>query len=215
MTSKEECDKSFQYIGYPYFKRVPESELYNKISNHKNKNNSFIIDAQRCNSICSDLDTSLQCDDKLNEYFDRVNSVEICLKDESKLVIELVEKSNTFIPNILMKDGYTYNKLLTLGYQSLTWSELLILFDNDINLKYKLNIPDIINHTSIIYLINPKFMGDFILLSSICTKNLEYTINNIPCKSKCILDYWNYYPIKQYGCFINDIQWDYCISNLE
>ena len=211
MSSRHECDMAFQYLGYPRFKPILNNEFNERydefIRKNPNNNDRLLINARRCNNICSNITDEELCEDIVNEYFDRVDSAEFCTDNPTDCIIEIKPpKYDIYIGAIIRKNGYTHNKLLRLGYEIFNWDDIPIN-------QEQINLPgNILNIENLQFLVPPELVPEEEFLYVQTPPNVEYTVNSVPCRSPCIKQRWGYLPLERYGCWINkdQTQWDYC-----
>jgi len=196
MSSRKECDDAFRYLGYRKFDRVPKDVLYKRIDelgyNSVKETNRDIIMGVRCNSICDDMDPSDQCNVKISDYFDRVESSEYCSKSVNfnECIIEIVEKSEMYLGYILRINYYGYSKLLNHGYYIIDWDQL--------NLNF-ITLPIPYTHRrKYKYMISPKLL--YLILS-----NDTYCYHNL---NSCIIEIY-YFDEYYHGNLVNKFFQDY------
>ena len=227
MTSRPECDVAFNFIGYRNFHHVPDRELTPKLqtatkivnavhdSQTRSAFNHLLTNARRCNSICNDNDSPPECQNKINRYFNRVESIEFCNKNPyqclyllraepeiDSIILEPINPKSDFIQTLQQNDHTIYN-----------WTQLVNVFPPILDL---LQIPtdfrtrQPLNHRHLHYLldndnfntINEMLSEGFSLISP--PSHIPHISNSgRPCQTPCSYDYWNNWPIKRYGCWIN------------
>ena len=166
MVSRQECDESFQVLGFPRFIRQPSAYINDLVKYQQDRiantssNNLSLINAQRCNSFCTDTDSNEQCDLKLQIAFDRSGSAELCyhkpyacyyllrpILEADVITVEPIDPSTNW-------SAFLFNN----GYKFITFSKLSQLYPNIarfLQLPLDLSSNKPISPSSLNYVINP------------------------------------------------------------
>ena len=151
--NKQECDEAFQFLGYESFYPISNKELLNKIDRKRyklgnkitNQQRMFLINALRCNNICSYNQPNDEIDHKLTCIFDEVDSADYCnnyISFPNDCCLLIYKIDDYYLTKPVKKGSYYYKSLIKEGYYIVGCEELNI----DINIvQVPINVDNIQN----------------------------------------------------------------------
>lgn len=214
MVTRSECDASFQFIGYPYFRRIPTQQLNTVLQTieerlgdqvNQSPNRLLLINARRCNNMCNDDDDPDDCNRKIQHNFDLAESAEYCLINpyscyyrlkvylRANLIIGEPIHLNTQLFSHLRDTAniYTYPQ-----FKRKYGDAIIDLLQLPINRQN--NEP--LDPTNLHYIVDD--ITDDLITSLLAQL---YPISNAgrQCYSPCEYGYWGKWPVRRYGCYTN------------
>lgn len=230
MTSREECNEAYRYLGYNgYDNTIPKEEFEERVKQMTpttSKERMLLMNAQRCFNITHNAKTQEEADQLSQEYFDKVDGYEQSMKGDFPYEIAVLEiiKHGVQIDNTkssktiygfqpLIRGSPLYRKKRNQGYILVKKRHL----SSRIRFEY---LPENVRNNNIlkhIWFLVPtnytKSTLNTVEKSVIEAKNKEiYSLSGKLCYSKPEWGYWGwFFPWKTYGAWTNweKTEWDW------
>ena len=229
MTSREECDEAYRYLGYKgYDNMIPQKEFEERLAQMNpstGEERLLLINARRCFNIAGRATSKEEADQLSQEYFDKVDGYEKSMKGEFPYEIAVLEviKHGEIVEDKSSKTIYGFQPHIRGSplYRKKREEGLILVKKRHLSSRIKFDyLPENVRSSDILkhiwFLVPKKYiksMLNTVEKSVIEEKNKEiYSMSGKLCYSKPEWGYWNWiYPWKTYGAWINieRTEWDW------